>query len=97
MSDDNADFWDEVFEDLHVKSVPIEYLIEIQIFLSDGRTIVFDIDHKKFKKFEDLEEDLDNLTEQYDDLIEKIDFRVDTEKVKKDIIKITRAFTKKAK
>jgi hypothetical protein len=97
MSDDIDDNWDEVFKDLEITSVPIKYLIEILIHLTDGRTIIIDIDHKQVRDFEELEDDIDDFIDQYDELIDTIDFRVDTEKVKKDITKITRSLMKRTK
>lgn len=97
MSDDISDNWDEVFEGLEVKAVPIEYLVEILLHLTDGRTIVIDANNKGVENVEQLEDDLDEFIESYDDLIDTIDFRVDVDKVKKDITEITKAFMKRTR
>lgn len=95
---DVIDHWPEVFEDLDVKVVPLEYLHSVRVFFEDGK--VWDIDIQKSKQqggTTQLEETLEDLFEEYDDVIVNVDFRLDTERLKKDIQKRTAVFLKKRK
>jgi len=88
-----VDHWPEVFEDVEVEVVPIEYLHSVRVSFSDG--ITWDIDITDDSKQYDIEESLANLVDNYQDSITHIDFRLDTEKVKRDISKRTHLFMKK--
>ena len=89
--------WPDVFDDITIDVVPIEYLHSVKIYFTDGK--VWDIDVKKSmtKPNLDIETALDELFDQYDDQIQNIDFRLDTQKVKRDIKKRTEIFMKKRK
>lgn len=88
-----VDHWPEVFEDVEVEVVPIEYLDSIRVSFDDG--ITWDIDVKKGADEHDVEQSVADLFETYQDSITHIDFRLDTEKVKRDISKRTHLFMKK--
>jgi hypothetical protein len=87
------DHWPEVFEDIEIDVVPLEYLHSIRVTFSDGK--VWDIDITRQKgSVEDLEKSLDDLFEEYQEVIENVDFRLNTDKVKQDITNRTRKFLK---
>lgn len=93
-----VDQWPEVFNDLDVRAVPIPYLHSMRITFKDGK--VWDINiaaHAKRADIGNLEEHLEELIESYEEVIEHIDFRLDVERVKKDIIKKTTKFLKNKK
>lgn len=95
---DVVDQWPEVFNDLHVTAVPLAYLHSMRIIFKDGK--VWDLNiaaQAKKNNIENLEEHLQELIESYEEVIEHIDFRLDVEKVKKDIIKKTNKFLKNKK
>ena len=95
---DIIDQWPEVLRDVDVKAVPLEYLHSMTIIFKDGK--VWDLNiasHVKKNGFDDLETHLEDLLESYEEVIEHIDFRLDVERVKKDIIKKTKSFLKKPK
>ena len=90
------DQWPKIFEELELTSVPIKYLHSVRITFADGK--VWDIDIKKSKtRNTSVEESLQRLFDEYEDTIENIDFRLDMEKIKKDIQKRTAKFLKKGK
>lgn len=96
MPPDVIDQWPEVFSELDVRAVPIAYLHSLRITFKDGK--VWDLNiasHLKKSKTENLEDHIEELIEAYEDVIEHIDFRLDVERVKKDIIKKTNKFLKK--
>jgi len=88
-----VDHWPEVFEDVDVDVVPIEYLHSVRITFDDG--ITWDIDVKKDSSDVNVEDALADVMEEYQADITHVDFRLDTEKVKRDISNRTRIFMKK--
>jgi hypothetical protein len=92
------DHWPEVFKDIDIEVVPLEYLHSVRVFFDDGK--VWEIDIAKSKKqglTEDLETTLEELFKQYDNVINNVDFRLDTKRLKEDIQARTRTFMKKRK
>jgi hypothetical protein len=90
--------WPEVFEDLDVKVVPLEYLHSVRVFFEDGK--VWDIDVQKSKRSsssDQLENTLETLFQEYEDVIINVDFRLDTARLKRDIQRRTSVFLKKRK
>jgi len=91
------DRWPEILDDVEVEVIPVQYLDSVKVYFRDGK--IWDIDVKKSldQEIPDLEEALEDLFSQYEDVIENIDFRLDTERVKRDIQNRTRLFMKKRK
>lgn len=99
LNPDVVDQWPEIFDDIEVKAVPIEYLRSIYVYFKDGKVWDIDIDQTKAKSEHPrtLEESIEDLLSEYEDVIDSVDFRLDTEKVKKDIQNRTKRFLKKRK
>ena len=91
------DTWPEIFNEIDVDVVPIEYLHSIYVKFKDGKTWEIDIKKTRQKPNVDIETALEELFEHYEDAIVSIDFRLDTEKVKYDIKRRTQQFMKKRK
>jgi hypothetical protein len=87
--------WPEVFKDVTVESVPIEYLQCIRITFSDGK--IWEISPSQNPQGIDIDQALEELLNEYEDSIVNVDFSVDTLKVKEDIMNRTRLFMKKRK
>jgi|TARA_B100000900_G_scaffold361036_1_gene333482 hypothetical protein len=96
LSKDVIAHWPEVFKDIEVRTVPLEYLHSITVRFRDGKAWVIELDEKAPKK-PDLEYGLESLFREYDDAIDTIDFRLNTHKVRKDIEGRTKSFMKKRK
>lgn len=94
-----VDHWPEVFDDIEIKAVPIEYLKAIFVHFDDGKVWEIDIDQNKVRKesARSIEDAIEDLLEEYEDVIASVDFRLDTEKVKQDISQRTHRFMKKRK
>jgi len=95
---DVVDHWPEVFEHIDIDVVPLEYLSTVRVEFSDGK--IWDIDiQKSIQKSNDLnlETTLDDLFNEYQDQIVNVDFRLDTQRLKRDITKRTHLFMKKRK
>jgi hypothetical protein len=78
--------WPEVFEDLYMNTMPVAYLDTVHLEFADGR--VWQIDVKDQLKEESPDAIADRLLEtlsEYKNEIKKIDFKVDIERLKKDI------------
>lgn len=90
--------WPEVFSDLNIKVVPLEYLHSVRVFFKDGKIWDIDIAKSKAQNSEDqLESTLGSLFEEYNESIVNVDFRLDTQRLKDDIQKRTKYFLKKRK
>ena len=88
--------WDDILEEIELRYLPIEYLKNIIVTFVDGT--VWDIDvmsSQRKQASEDIEASLDELFEEYQDTIEAVDFRLDLEKVKRDLSKRVNKFLKK--
>jgi hypothetical protein len=78
--------WPEVFEDLYMNTMPVAYLETVHLEFADGR--VWQINIKDQLKESEADSIADKLLEtltEYKDEIKKIDFKVDIERLKKDI------------
>jgi hypothetical protein len=78
--------WPEVFEDLYMNTMPVAYLEMVHLEFANGR--VWQIDIKEQIKDTDVDSIADRLLDtmsEYKDEIKKIDFKIDIEKLKKDI------------
>ena len=89
--------WPEVLQDVDVQMVPIKYLHSIDIQFNDGTSWHVDINPDDEYELLDVEEHIDELFDEYNEVITKVDFRLNIEKVKKDIQKRTNKFLKKRK
>lgn len=78
--------WPEVFEDLYMNTMPVAYLEMVHLEFANGR--VWQIDIKEQMKELDADEIASRLLEtlhEYKDEIKKLDFKVDIDRLKKDI------------
>ena len=91
------DTWPEIFSEINVDVVPIEYLHSINVKFKDGKIWEIDVKKSREKPNINIESALEDLFEQYEDSIDSIDFRLDTDKVKHDIKRRTALFMKKRK
>lgn len=91
--------WDRIFEEVELNAVPIEYVKSISITFHDGTIWRIDVDNDNVEVDDArmLEASLDEFLHRNEEDIGYVDFRLDTEKVKKDIHRITLAFTKRRK
>lgn len=93
---DVIDKWPEIFSEVDIKVVPLKYLHSLRIIFKDGK--IWDINiasHIRRYNVIDLESHLQELLNNYAETIEHIDYRLDIDRVKKDVIKKTKTFMKK--
>ena len=78
--------WPEVFEDLYMNTMPVVYLDKIHLEFIDGRVWEIDIKEELDRKNPDqIADSLINTLQEFKDEIKKIDFKVDIDRLKKDI------------
>lgn len=90
--------WPEVFGEVKLNVLPLKYLHAVIINFKDGKTWEVKVTTKAKKNgWDSFEKTLTELFRTYDKRIENIDFKLDTERVKKDIEFGTHKFLKKSK
>lgn len=86
-------YWEEILDSVDMDFLPLEYVSFVIVKFSDGRVWEIDL-NKQNKESEDLEETLERFFEEFEDTIENVDFRLNIEKLKRDITRRTRRFLK---
>lgn len=92
------DYWPEVFGEVKLNVLPLRYLHAVLICFKDGKTWEIKITTKtKREGWESFEKSLGELVRSYEHKIDNINFKLDTERVRRDIEKSTQQFLKKRK
>jgi len=92
--EDVIQHWPEVFGEISLNVIPIHYLDSITVTFKNGKIWELNINKNSNDKFElELKEWLSS----YESDIENVDFKLDTERIKKDVIKNTNKFLKNRK
>lgn len=95
---DVVEHWPEVFNEIKLRVVPLNYLYAVLVNFKDGKTWEIKITSVTRKEgWDPFERNLSELLKTYEDTIENIDFKLDTFRVKRDIEKSTKRFLKKRK
>lgn len=78
--------WPEVFEDLYMNTMPVAYLEYVHLEFANGRVWQIDIKSQLLEQEAEVVATrlLDTMSEYREDIV-KLDFKVDVEKLKKDI------------
>lgn len=95
---DVIDLWPEIFNDVKLNVVPLNYVHTIEIKFKNNK--VWEIDFKKNLKLQSwdvFEVEIKTIIKQYEDEINSIDFKLDTDKIKRDISRSTKKFLKNRK
>ena len=90
--------WPEIFNDVEIKAVPIDYIHNVHVYFHDGKVWEIDMDTQNRKAGSDvsqIESSLETFLEQYNDEISHVDFRLNTSKVVEDVKNRTKSFMKK--
>ena len=91
---DIIEHWPEVFKDVDIKTIPLDYLSSLRLEFTQGRIWEVDCNAKR-STGTDLDKTLKDLFAEYGNEIVHVDFRLNTAKVKRDVQKRTNAFMKK--
>jgi hypothetical protein len=92
--------WPEIFEDVEIHAVPIEYIHTVHVHFHDGKIWQIDIDKQQLSDedgVDQIENSLETFLAEYNDEISHVDFRLNTAKVVEDVKKRTKSFMKKRK
>jgi hypothetical protein len=89
---ESNEYWEEILESVDMDFLPIEYVSLVIVTFTDGK--VWEIDLTKQSRETDVEDTLEKFFEEFEDTIENLDFRLNIEKIKKDIGRRTRRFLK---
>lgn len=98
LSQDVIDLWPEIFTDIEMNVVPMNYVHTIEITFKNNK--VWEINFKKNLKtqsWEVIEKEIQTIVRQYEHDIHGIDFKLDTDKIKRDIVRCTKKFLKSRK
>jgi hypothetical protein len=90
--------WPEVFKDVEVNAVPLDYIKTVHVHFHDGKIWEIDMNQPNIAKAADtnaIEESLETFLAEYNDDIAHVDFRLNTSKVVEDVKKRTKSFMKK--
>lgn len=90
------DQWPEIFSEVELNAIPVPYLHSVLITFKDGRqwNIILKPEERKSADGE-IPKSLSELFDNYQEEIQNVDFRLDVDKIKKDIKKTTRRFLKR--
>lgn len=88
----DKDYWESIFNDVDMDFIPIQYVNTVIVTFED-RTI-WEIDMSDRDQSNDPGADLEDFFEEYEDTIVSVDFRLDLERIKRDISKRTTKFLK---
>jgi hypothetical protein len=86
--------WPEVFGEINLNVVPLRYLDSMTVKFRNGKVWEIDLANKDWELFEPS---LKDMLSTYESDIDNVDFKLDTERIKKDMIKYTNKFLKKRK
>lgn len=84
--------WEEILDEVDYDYLPIEYVSSIVVSFLDGK--VWEVDVHAKKNVDDPAEVIASFLDEYNDKIDTVDFRLDTERLKKDITRRTKRFLK---
>jgi hypothetical protein len=96
LSKDVIASWPEVFEEVYLKSIPIKYLRSLHVTFKDKRVWTINLNSAtKHNDWANIEKNIFELVTNYKNQIISIDVKVDSDRVKRDVTKLTRKFLRK--
>ncbi len=94
---DVIDRWPEVFGEIKLNVVPLQYLHSVRITFKNNKIWEIDFEKDSERNWDNFEKQIKEIVSQYEDSIENIDFKLNTDKIKSDITKHTKKFLKNKK
>lgn len=89
---DVIDRWPEVFGEITLNVVPLKYLHAVKITFKNRKVWEIELENDSKINWDNFEKQVKEIVSQYEDNIENIDFKLDTDRIKKDITKHTKKF-----
>lgn len=88
--------WPEIFEEVKLNVVPIQYLCSVHVKFKDKRIWTIEVGPQlRDENWQAVEKNIHELVMNYKTHIDSIDFKLDTDKIKKDITRQTNKFLKR--
>lgn len=83
---DIVDQWPEIFSDINLFYIPMEYVNNIVISFTNGKEMIIEIEKNSKKKSDrkNLEKYIENFFKKFNDEISDIDFDINISKIRKD-------------
>lgn len=95
---DVVDHWPEVFGEITLNVVPLKYLDSVTVLFKNNKVWEIKLNSSQAQdNWDSFERNLKEMLASYESEIENVDFKLDTERVKKDMIRYTNRFLKKRK
>lgn len=89
---DVIDRWPEVFGEITLNVVPLRYLHAVKITFKNSKVWEIELEKDSKLDWDNFEKQIKDVLSQYEENIENIDFKLDTDRIKKDITKNTKKF-----
>lgn len=90
--------WPEIFGEITLNVIPLRYLDTITVKFKNNKVWELNLTkNQSNNEWEEFEKNLKNLLSTYENEIDTVDFKLDTDKIKKDMIKYTNKFLKNRK
>jgi hypothetical protein len=90
--------WPEVFGEITLNVIPLRYLESVTVTFKNKKIWEINMASRRVREdWDSFESSLKEMLAAYESEIENVDFKLDTERVKKDMIKNTNKFLKRKK
>lgn len=88
------EYWEEILQTINVEFLPVEYIQLIVVTFDDGEIWEIDVADTQGQTKEEIDDTLREFFDEYEDKIVNMDFRLNIQKLKRDIGKRTKRFLK---
>ena len=84
--------WPEIFGEITLNVIPLQYLHSVKITFKNKKIWEIEFESHSKKNWDNFEKQVKEIVSEYEVNIENIDFKLDTDRIKKDITKHTKKF-----
>jgi hypothetical protein len=89
---DVIDRWPEVFGEITLNVVPLTYLHAVKVTFKNKKVWEIELKQESKANWDSFEKHVKEVIAEYEENIDSIDFRLDTDRIKKDIQRNTKKF-----
>jgi len=89
--------WEGVIDDIKVESLPIRYITELKLNLTDGKSTIINVPSIVSQSIntDQAAQRVNNIIREHNDVLASIDFKVDMTGLRDQVTSARNAFTKK--
>lgn len=91
------DAWPDVFNEVTLNVLPLEYVHTVLINFKDGKTWEINVTPSERTKMREFEKGLSEILKSYEEHIDDIDVNINTKKVRRDVEKSINKMLRKIK